>query len=328
VRRREFINVFGTTMVALPLPVHAQQPQPLLAVLSPAVQNAQRQVDEPFKRALARFGWEPGRNIDIIERFADGDTSPLPALAGELVSLKPRVLFTNTAHAATAAAEATHTSPIVVGPAGVVTLTALAGGSIARPTTNVTGFVLTAPETEDKCFTLLMEAAPSAARIGVLVNPDNPEKQNYPAALKDARSVVGKTLIRFECRGRSDIDAALAKAAAEQIGAFIADDAHNASDPEARRRVLAFAANARVPVASSHQNYAHDGALIVMGASIPALAAAAAGYVDKILRGATPAELPVQLPTVFTIIINVKAAKAVGISIPATLLRRADEVIE
>ena len=217
----------------------------------------------------------------------------------------------------------------VVGPAVGERLEALAGGSIARPTTNVTGFVLSTPENEDKCITLLMEAVPSANRIGVLVNPDNPGQRDYPAALKGARSVAGKTLVRIECRGRSDIDAALAKAAAEQIDAlFIAEDAHIAGDPDVRRRVLAFAANARVPVASSHQNYAHDGALIVMGASIPALAAAAAGYVDKILRGAMPAELPVQLPTVFTIIINLKAAKAVGISIPATLLRRADEVIE
>ena len=123
----------------------------------------------PFKQELTRLGWEPGRNIDIAERFADGDGSRLRALAEELVALKPRVLFTNTSQAATVAAEATRTIPIVVGPAGEVTLTTLAGGSIARPTTNVTGFVLTAPEIDDKCITLLMEIASSATRIGVLV---------------------------------------------------------------------------------------------------------------------------------------------------------------
>ena len=244
-------------------------------------------------------------------RFADGDGTRLRALAEELVALKPRVLFTNTSQAATVAAEATRTIPIVVGPAGEVTLTTLAGGSIARPTTNVTGFVLTAPEIDDKCITLLMEIASSATRIGVLVNPDNSGQQRYPAVLKNARSAPGKILIRIESRGRVNIDAALAEAAAERIDAlFVADDSHIAADPEVRRRVLSFAADAHIPVASSHQNYAHDGALIVMGPSISALAAAAAGYVDKILRGATIAELPVQLPAVFTVLVNLRAAKA------------------
>ena len=329
-RRREFISVLGTATVALPLTVRAQQSRILLAILSPRRHaDVLKLIHEPFKQALARLGWEPGRNLDIVERFADGDDSRLPALAAELVSLKPRVLFTWTSEAATAAAEATRTIPIVVGPTGAVTLTELAGGSIARPRTNVTGFVLTAPEVEDKCITLLMEAAPSATRIGVLANPDNSSHQSYPAAFKDARSVAGKTLIRIDSRGRADIDAALAKAGAERIGAlFVAADAHIAGDPDVRRRVLAFAAGARVPVASTHQDYARDGALIAMGPSIPALAAAAAGYVDKILRGATPTELPVQLPTVYTVIVNLKTAKAVGLNIPPTILGRADEVIE
>jgi putative ABC transport system substrate-binding protein len=201
---------------------------------------------------------------------------------------------------------------------GGVTLTALAGGSIARPTTNVTGFVLIAPEIDDKCITLLMEAAPSATRIGVVVNPDNPSHQSYPAAFKDARSIAGKTLIRIDSRGRADIDAALAKAGAERIGAlFVAEDGRTAGNPDVRRRVFAFATDARVPVASTHQNFAREGALIAMGPSIPALSAAAAGYVDKILRGATPAELPVQLPTVFTMIVNLKTAKTLGVTIPA-----------
>jgi putative ABC transport system substrate-binding protein len=267
--------------------------------------------------------------LDIVERFADGDASRLPALAAELVSLKPRVLFTNTSYAATAAAEATRTIPIVVGPAGGETLMALVGGNVARPTTNVTGFVLIAPEIDDKCITLLMEAAPSATRIGVLANPDNPSHQSYPAAFKDARSVGGKTLIRIDSRGLAGIDAALAKARAERIGAlFVAEDSFTAGDPAVRQRVLAFAADARVPVASTHQNFARQGALIAMGPSIPALAAAAAGYVDKILRGATPAELPVQFPTVFTVIVNLKTAKVLGLTIPPTILSRADEVIE
>ena len=205
----------------------------------------------------------------------------------------------------------------------------MAGGSIGRPTTNVTGFVLISPAIDHKCITLLMEAVPSATRIGVLVNPNHPSHQSYPTAFKDARSVAGKTLIRIDSLGRADIDAALAKAGTGRIGAlFVAEDAQIAGDPDVRRRVLAFATDARVPVASTHQNFAREGALIAMAPSIAALAAAAARYVDKILRGATPAELPVQLPTVYTVIVNLKTAKAIGLVIPPILLARADEVIE
>jgi len=304
----------------------------LLAILSPARRGDVahlKNINGPLKDALAKLGWVPARTIDIVERFADRDVSRLPELAAELVALRPRVLFTNTSRAATVAANVTRTIPIVVGPAGEITLTALAGGSIVRPTSNVTGFVLTGPQTDDKVVSLLMETAPSATRIGVLVNPNSPEYEQYPAALKDSRSVAGKTLIRIDSRGRADIDAALTKVATERIDAlFISDDSHTAGDPEVRRRVLKFAAKERLPISSSHQDFARDGALIAMGPSIPALAAAAAGYVDKILKGATPGELPVQLPTVYTVIVNLKTAKALGFNVPSTILHRADEVIE
>jgi putative tryptophan/tyrosine transport system substrate-binding protein len=120
-RRREFISVLGTAFLALPLPVRAQQPRALIAILSPARRDSDvlKTIHEPFKQALAKLGWEPERNIDIVERFADGYDSRLPALAAELVSLKPRVLSTYTSPAATAAAEATRTIPIVVGPPAV-----------------------------------------------------------------------------------------------------------------------------------------------------------------------------------------------------------------
>lgn len=287
-----------------------------------------KNINEPLKEALAKFGWLPGQTIDIVERFADGDASRLPELAAELVALKPRVLFTNTSHAATVAAKATSMIPIVVGPAGELTLTALAGGNIVAPTTNVTGFVLIAPSIDDKVLSLLMEAVPTASRIGVLVNPDNPEQRHYPAALKGSGSVAGKMLIRIESRGLTDIDAALVKAAAEVIEALLIPDDAYIVDARVQHRVLAFAAEKRLPIGSSHQDYAREGALIAMGPSIPALATAAAGYVDKNLKGAMPRELLVQLPTVYTVIVNLKTAKALGFNIPSTILRRADEVIE
>ena len=239
------------------------------------------------------------------------------------------MLFTNTAYAATVAARATRTIPIVVGPAGETVLRELAGGSLARPTTNVTGFALGSSQLDDKCITLLMEAVPGATRIGVLINPRNPSQQRYPAVLESALAVPGKTLIRLESGGLADIDATLVEAAAQRIGAlFVADDSLLAGNPQVRQRVLRFAAAAGIPVASSHQNFARDGALLAMGASNPVLAADAAGYVDKILKGARPSDLPIQLPTVLSVIVNRKTAKALGLAMPPAVLARADEVIE
>lgn len=328
-RRRWLISLGCAPLAA---GVAAQPARPLVAILSPASpgnEMAMRGVNLPFKEALAKLGYEPGRNVDIVERFAEGDESRLPALAAELVALQPQVLFTNTSYAATAAAGATRTIPIVVGPAGETVLRELAGGSLARPTTNVTGFAVGLAGGDDKCITLLMEAAPAAHRIGVLVNPRNPGHARHPASLEGALSVRGKTLIRLESGGVGDIEAALAKAAAQRIAAlFVADDAQIAGDPEVRRRVLRFAAAAAMPVASARQDYAREGALLTMGPSIPVLAARAAGYVDKILRGARPSDLPIELPTVMSVVINLKTARALGLPIPQALLLRADEVIQ
>src|SRR5262245_27901523 len=194
-KRREFSIGLGGTMIAWPFSIHAQESRPLLAILSPARRGDVahlKNVNGPLKDALAKLGWVPGRTIGIVERFADRDVSRLPELAAELAALRPRVLFTNTSRAATVAANVTRTIPIVVGPAGEITLTTLAGGSIVRPTANVTGFVLTGPQTDYKVVSLLVETAPTATRIGVLVNPNSPEYEQYPAALKDSRSVARK----------------------------------------------------------------------------------------------------------------------------------------
>jgi putative ABC transport system substrate-binding protein len=289
-------------------------------------------VNQPFKRALADLGHTLGRNIEIVERFADGNERRLQPLAAELVNMQPRVLFTNTNAGAVAVAAATRSIPIVVGPAGEVVLSELAGGSLARPRTNVTGVVLTSAEIDAKCLakclSLLIEIAPAVRRIGILVNPRNPEQREYPAAL----SRVGKldaTLVRLEVGGLEDIDTALAQALAENVDAlFVADDPRIAVDLPVRQRVLRFATENRRPVISSHQNYARDGALFGMGPSIPALAARGAVYVDKILKGVRVEDLPIERPSTFITVVNVKTATALGLSIPVAVLASADEVIE
>lgn len=317
---------------ALALPcarVLAQRAHPMLAILSPAAPGGAPYIHQPFRKALESFGHVPGRNLDIVERYAHGDGKRLAPLAGELVALLPDVVFTNTSAAASAMAKATRQIPIVVGPAGEYVLRELAGGSLARPTTNVTGFVLTSPDIDSKCIALLLEAVPSLRRVGVMVNPDNPGMREYPRPQAAALGAHAPALVRIESTGLSDIDAALAHAAAQKVQAlFVADDSYLAADPAVRRRVLAFADAARMPVASSHQPYARDGALLTLGPSIPVLAARAAGYVDRILKGARPSDLPVELPSVLTTLVNRRAAKALALNLPQSLIARADEVID
>ncbi len=327
-KRREV--AIGLALWPLLVPAHAQEKAPLVGILSPASRHGAEMslVNQPFKRGLADLGYAPGRNIEIVERFADGNEGRLPTLAAELVSMEPRVLFTNTNAGAVAVAAATRSIPIVVGPAGEIVLSELAGGTLARPRTNVTGVVLTSPEIDAKCLSLLIEIAPAARRIGILVNPRNPGQREYPAAL----SRVGKldaTLVRLEAGGLADIDRALAHALSEKVDAlFVADDPRLAVDLPVRQRVLSFAMENRKPVISSHQNYARDGALFAMGPSIPALAARGAAYVDRILKGTRVEDLPIERPSTFITVVNVKTALALGLSIPVAVLASADEVIE
>jgi putative ABC transport system substrate-binding protein len=161
-----------------------------------------------------------------------------------------------------------------------------------------------------------------------LVNPNNPGMTDYPGPQNAALHGSGVAFVRLEATGVSNIDAALGKASTQRLdGLFVPDDSHLAANPAVRERVLRFAAAARIPVASSHQTYARDGALLAMGPSIPVIAARAAGYVAKILEGARPVDLPIELPSVFTIIVNLKTARALGITVPQSVLVRTDEII-
>jgi len=324
--------VFGCIAIAAALPgARSQARRPLLGVLSPASREFAvfALVNRPFMDALENLGYRTGSTLDVAERFANRDESRLPVLAAELVALRPDVLFTNTNAAAEALARATSSVPVVVGPAGEEVLRRLAGGSLARPSTNVTGFVLTSPEIDSKCLALLLEAVPGLRRIALLVNPRNAGMRDYPAAQSSALGNTAVTLLRLEATGIADIDAALDQLVMQRAQAlFVADDSHLAADPAVRARVLRFAAAHKLPVASSHQNFARDGALLAMGPSIPVLAGRAAGYVDRILKGARPADLPVELPSVFVTLVNRKVARTLNIVLPAALLLRADEVIE
>ena len=326
-RRREFMLAsIGASLVR---PAGAQVSRvPRLAILSPTSRTGGHSslVYEPFMAALIGLGWDIGRNIDVVERFADDEQERLPALARELVALQPDVIFTNTASGAFAAAEATRTIPVVVGPAGENVFVELAG-NFARPTRNVTGMTLYSHGQDEKCLEMLKEAVPSLVRVGVLVNPLNPNLKDAPTSLRSAADGLGLTLIRMSARNADELDDAFSAASGIQ-GVHVPDDSNLAGRPKARAKILELTSPKRMPVTSTHLGFVRDGALLALGTDIPALAGRAAGYVDKILRGAKVAELPVERPTHVKLGINMNAARVLGVILPASLLARADEVIE
>ena len=280
-----------------------------------------------FIDAMRELGYVDGKNVLFDFRFAEGDFNKLPAFATELVSLQPDVIYA-AGPGAIAAAKATTTIPIIVGLGGEDTLMRLAG-NLAHPIGNVTGFTLVSIDQELKCLQLLKELAPRTSRVAVLVNPDNPGYRDYPGILAPATAQLGLTLIRIDSRNVSDLPQAFAAIAASGANAiYIGDDPALAGTGESRKPVIEWALSRRLPVASSNSDVAPEGGLVSLGTDRPALARRAAVYVVKILKGAKPADLPVERPSVFKLSVNVKTAKALGLTIPQSLLLRADEVIQ
>ena len=274
------------------------------------------------------LGYVDGRNVAFEYRFADEDYQRLPALANELVALQSDVIYTHTGLSADAAATATKTIPIVVGPAGERSLTRLAG-NLARPTTNVTGTALNTIGQDEKCLQLLKELAPRIAQVAVLLNPNNFDYRGYPGVLEPAATHSGLTLVAIDVRNVSDLHQAFATIEAKGVEAILltADPALTAFD-EIRPRVSEWATIHRLPLASPSYRVAPGGGLFSLSTDIEAPARRAAFYVHRILNGAKPADLPVELPTKFKLVVNRKTAVALGLAIPQSVLLRADEVIQ
>ena len=328
-RRRAFL--FGSLIAPLVGPAGAQDGRmPRLAILSPTWKTGGHSnlVYEPFTSALADLGWVAGRNIEIVERFAQDELERLPALAAELVAVRPDVIFTNTVNGARAAAQATSTIPVVVAPAGENLFAELAV-NFARPVGNVTGMTLYSQGQDEKCLELLKETAPPVGRIGVLVNPLNPNLSDYPRSMQSVADALGLELVRLEARDADGVGDALDHGASARIQALhVPDDANLAGRERSRRRIVEKALASRIPVVSTHLGFAPAGALFAFGTDIPALARRGADFVDRILKGARPADLPVERPAVVKLLVNLKAARDIGLSVPPSLLARADEVIE
>jgi putative ABC transport system substrate-binding protein len=279
---------------------------------------------EAFRQGLRELGYVEGQTIMLELRSAEGRFERLPELVAELVGLKVDVLVVGGTPTILAVKNATQTIPIVMVATNPVGLGLTA--SLSRPGGNVTGLSYLSEEIIAKRLQLLKELVPGLARVGVLKNPMVPDHPLLWKETEVAAQRLGVALEALELRGPEDFEAAFATAKQRNAQALLAFDdplTHNY-----RSRITALAASSRLPAMYAVREFPDVGGLMSYGASIPALWRRAAILVDKILKGAKPADLPIEQPTKFELVINVKVAKALGLTIPPSLLARADELIE
>jgi putative ABC transport system substrate-binding protein len=276
---------------------------------------------------LRELGWVEGRNLFVERRWAAGQEDQLPAMAAELVNLKMDVIVTLSTPAAMAAKQATNTIPIVI----TFVADPLGSGlvaSLARPGGNITGVTTIAPELVAKRLELLKQVVPDAGRIAVLWDPiglTERTRRNMREETEAAGRALGVNLQFFEVRRPEDFERVFAAMVDARIGALLVSPTPMLF--EARKGIVAHAAKNRLPTVYAWREAVEAGGLVSYATNFPEMYRRAAIYVDKILKGAKPGDLPIEQPTRFELVINLKTAKALGLSIPDSLLQRADEVI-
>jgi putative ABC transport system substrate-binding protein len=324
--RRAFIAALGST-VAWPLAARAQPAGriPRIGFMGNSTAAMEANLVGPFRDGLRELGYEEGRNILIEYRWADGNYQRFPALIAELLAANVDVIVTAGTPAALAVKNAMTTVPLVMVAVGDPVGTGLIA-SLSRPGGTMTGLSSIAPDLEGKRLELLREVAPRLSRVALFWNPLNPF---HDVSLKQARAAAQTLRIELQLlavRVPQDLDQAFAAIVKDKPDALLllADRVflHN------RARMMEFAAKHRLPNINAYRELVEVGGLMSYGPSYEYMHKRAALFVDKILKGANPGELPVEQPTKFTLIVNLKAAKALGLELPPTLLARADEVIE
>jgi putative tryptophan/tyrosine transport system substrate-binding protein len=327
-RRRSFL-VLVAGAAAWPLAARAQQGERMRRIgvlqgLSESDPEWSRRFGA-FKQRLQELGWTEGRNVAFEFRFAGGKPERLPALAAELVHSAVDVILTNAAQPVEAARKATSTIPIVMASVG----DALGAGyvaSLARPGGNVTGLTLVATDQSAKRLQLVKEIVPNLVRVALLWNANASGHRLQLQEMERATPALGIVLQSFPIRTADDVQGSLQAAVQANAQAIVTMD-----DPvlqSQRARIVAFAMAQRLPVMSEFRPATEAGTLMSYGPNQVDLWRRSAAYVDKILRGASPADLPVEQPTKFELVVNLKTAKALGIAMPPSVLAVADEVIE
>jgi putative ABC transport system substrate-binding protein len=292
----------------------------LLGVASPAAY--QRQVDA-FRAGLRDLGYEDGRNVTIDARWADGDAARLPQLAADLVATSPDIIVTS-GPGSFAAKRATSTIPVVMAAAGDAVAMGLVD-SLSRPAGNMTGLSFQFPEINAKRLAILKDALPSLARVGVVVNGRGTAVDASLAAMRQTSAALGLDLRVVEANSPADIEGAMDAVVRAGAQAVVVTDSTVFIANAAR---MARAAAERKLPSIGFLELVESGGTLAYGVDFPDLWRQAAGYVDKILRGARPASLPVQQPTRFDLVVNMRSARAIGIAMPRALIERADAVLQ
>jgi len=325
-KRREFITLLGGAAAAGPLAARAQ-PQgrvTTIGLLGSATAATQSQWTAVFVQRLRELGWAEGRNLAIEYRWSDGYTERLASLATDLVRLKVDLIVTSSTPAILAAKQATSVIPIVFATAGNPVGAGIVA-SLARPGGNVTGLSSQTSETAGKRVDLLRDLIPGLRRLATLVDVDNPLTDLDTGEVQRAARSVGLDVATFEIRRAEDIapafDALQGRAQALYVIAVPILFAN-------RIRINVFAAAARLPTMWTQQEAVEAGGLLSYGPNWQSRWRRAADLVDKILRGASPGDIPVEQPTKFDLVINLSTAKALGLKVPESFVLRADEVIE
>jgi putative tryptophan/tyrosine transport system substrate-binding protein len=326
-RRREFLSLLGGAVAALaPMSLRAEQSPPaVIGFLQAASAASVAPFVDAFRDAMRQLGYIEGRNIRSEYRFADGVLERLPDLAAELVRLNPSVIVSGPLPANLAVQKATSTIPIVMAtgadPVGFGVVK-----SLAHPGGNITGLANFAEELASKQLDVMRELLPHLSRIGMLVNVTNPLHVPQWRETQAAAVNAAIALVPFEIKRAEQLDAAFAAFARERVDALLVPPditfiAHH-------RRIAELAASARLPAIYFGRAQVENAGLMSYGPDVRENYRRAATYVDKILKGAKPADLPVEQPTKIELVINLKTAKALGLDIPQTLIARADAVIE
>jgi putative tryptophan/tyrosine transport system substrate-binding protein len=325
-KRRDLMLLLGGAAVAWPLTSRAQQKaMPVIGFLGTTSPGSAAPVVAAFRQGLSETGYVEGQNLAIDYRWAEGSYDRLPGLAAELVSRKVDVIATQGGPPSALAAKiATSTTPIVFvsgDPVGDGLVT-----SLARPSGNLTGVSILVVELHPKRLELLSELVPKAGVIALLVNPKNPQTERLMREVVEAARTKGVQLPILKAATEGEIDAAFTSLVPQKAGALLV--AADAFFTSRREQIVALASRHAVPAIYGFREFAVSGGLISYGASLTAVSRQLGIYAGKILNGAKPADLPVQQPTTFELVINLKTARALGLTVPQALLARADEVIE
>jgi putative tryptophan/tyrosine transport system substrate-binding protein len=326
-RRRDFVSLIGGAAVVWPLVARAQQGsgERLIGVLSPTSEDAAYRNVEALRTGLRDLGYFEGRNIKLEIKYAGGATELLPQLASELVKHNPDVIVAGSPPAAIAAHNVTRTIPIIVNSSQDPVILGLAK-SIAQPGGNVTGFWWGDEGLIGKRLELLKEAVSGIERVGLTYDPNEPTDSDVVKAATEVSKNLGLAVQFLEVRATAQLAEMFATAKRENLQGLVIGNGPLFVSSRTELAMLAF--SVRLPTIGSFRDFAVAGTLASYGANLSDLYRRKAGFIDKVFKGANPADMPIERPTKFELVLNLKTAKAFGLTIGPALLAQADEVIE